>query len=74
MRFHTWSTHNDQQSKAISKTCCKSWMEASCKSFVEELGVAWNSFLELELIDVKLEELSDVSCNNFLEEPMVGSN
>ena len=66
MRFHTWSTHNDQQSKASSKTCCKSWMEASCKSFVEELGVAWNSFLELEPIDV--------SCNNFLEEPMVGSN
>merc|ERR1719305_992758 len=52
-------------------------MEASCKSFVEELGVAWNSFLELELIDVdieelidvKLEEPIDVSCNNFLEEP-----
>ena len=48
-------------------------MEASCKSFVEEFGVAWNIFLE-ELIDVKLEELSDVSCKNFLEEPMVGSN
>ena len=49
-------------------------MEASCKSFVEELGVAWNSFLELELIDVDIEEPIDVSCNNFLEEPMVGSN
>ena len=62
------------QDKASSKTCCKSWMEASCKSFVEELGVAWNSFLELEPIDVKLEEPIDVSCKNFLEEPMVGSN
>ena len=33
-----------------------------------------DSFLELELIDVKLEEPIDVSCKNFLEEPMVGSN
>ena len=40
-------------------------MEADCKSFVEELGVAWNSFLV---------ELIDVSCKSFLEEPMVRSN
>jgi len=40
-------------------------MEASCKSFVEELGIAWNSFLE---------EPIDVNCKSFLEEPMVGSN